>query len=120
MQVLARFGLADVVHADLLQDLPGDVQTEAGLGAVQLVVILLARGRPCGSFFVPALPQPDLLEDAHEQLVHVVLDPARGLYEFAVAGDRQRFAVWRADCGGEEEGRGSEIRSGSKTKKGNA
>ena len=38
--------------------------------------------------------EPDLLEDAHQELVHVVLHPARRLDVFAIERDGQRFSSW--------------------------
>lgn len=44
------------------------------------------------ALLVACLAQPDLLQHADQQLVHVVLDTARRLYELAVPGSCQSFA----------------------------
>lgn len=86
MQVLARLGFTNIIHADFLEDFPRYIQTETGLGAVQLVVVPLEGFLLL--FPVAVLPQPDLLQDTDQQLIHVVLDAARCLDELAVSGNR--------------------------------
>lgn len=92
MQVFARLRLADVVHADLVQNLPGYVQAEASLWSVQLVL----RSR---SFLLSRLTQSYLFQDSHEELVDVVLNSAGGLDELAVSWYRQSFTIWNITQG---------------------
>lgn len=78
MKVLTRLGLA-VSEAHLVQDLARDVERQGRLAAVQ------AFHAAFRSLLLARLTQPDLLQDAHQQLVHVVLDATGRLDELAVS-----------------------------------
>lgn len=87
VEVTARLGLG-VEQAHLLEQFLGDVQRQRRLrpvdGPLAVVVLLL---------LVPRLAQPDLLQHADQQLVHVVLDTARRLDELTLPRARQLFGL---------------------------
>lgn len=41
------------------------------------------------------LLEPDLREESNQQLVHVVINAHRGLYELALVWRRQALALWK-------------------------
>ena len=92
MQVLAAFRLGNVTQTDLLQNLLGHVQRNVRPRVSHL-------GRAVGGLLVPGLFQTDLLQDADQQLVHVVLDATGRFNELDIPRLRQSFSL----CKGEEE-----------------
>lgn len=91
VQILAAFALA-VVQAHLVQYLPGEIQAERRLTTVQLRQYPPLATLPF-QLLVTILPKPDLLEHAYQKLVHIVLDTAGRLDEFALPRCRQLLTL---------------------------
>lgn len=92
MQILAAFALA-VVQAHLVQYLPSEIQAERRLTTVQLRQYPPLAALPF-QLLVTILPEPDLLEHAYQKLVHIVLDTAGRLDEFALPRRRQLLTLF--------------------------
>lgn len=91
VQILAALALA-VVQADLVQYLPGQVQAQGGLASVQLGQVPRFATLTF-QLLVAGLAEPNLLEHAHQELVHVVLHTAGRLDELAFPRCRQQFPL---------------------------
>jgi hypothetical protein len=88
VQIFTRLRLR-IIDAQFVQQFARYVKREGGFGAVETLLGRFAGGAlgaalPLLLLLFAVLTQPDLLENADEQLVHVVLQPARRLDEFAV------------------------------------
>jgi len=88
VQIFTRLRLR-IIDAQFVQQFARYVKREGGFGAVETLLGRFAGGAlgaalPLLLLLFAVLPQPDLLENADEQLVYVVLQPARRLDEFAV------------------------------------
>lgn len=104
VQILAALRLGDIAQADLLQDLLGNVQRHVRPGAAHLAAtiapaigLLCRLGGGSSRLLVTRLLQPDLLQDADQQFVDIVLDARRRLDELGVARLGERFALCARD-----------------------
>lgn len=92
VQVLAALALA-VIQAHLVENFPSEVQTQNSFAIVQFRQ-QFAFAALTSKFLFAGLSQADLLQNADQKLVHIVLEPTRCFNEFALARCGQLLPVF--------------------------